>query len=154
MLGNLMKECGVVDRLSKTVQNELMNIVVIFLGITVGATATAEAFINVQTLSILVLGVLAFALGTAGGLLLAKFMNRRPGGQSEQLPAHARHGSERSRCRRLCGCRRYSAVVPGIVRGFYRLKRAVLQTVLFFFLGKKVADAYIGCGVPIGNYIF
>ena len=73
MLGNLMKECGVVDRLSKTVQNELMNIVVIFLGITVGATA--EAFINVQTLSILVLGVLAFALGTAGGLLLAKFMN-------------------------------------------------------------------------------
>ena len=55
-----MKECGVVDRLSKTVQNELMNIVVIFLGITVGATATAEAFINVQTLSILVLGVLAF----------------------------------------------------------------------------------------------
>ena len=61
--------------LSKTVQNELMNIVVIFLGITVGATATAEAFINVQTLSILVLGVLAFALGTAGGLLLAKFMN-------------------------------------------------------------------------------
>ena len=75
MLGNLMKECGVVDRLSKTVQNELMNIVVIFLGITVGATATAEAFINVQTLSILVLGVLAFALGTAGGLLLAKFMN-------------------------------------------------------------------------------
>ena len=69
MLGNLMKECGVVDRLSKTVQNELMNIVVIFLGITVGA------FINVQTLSILVLGVLAFALGTAGGLLLAKFMN-------------------------------------------------------------------------------
>ena len=69
MLGNLMKECGVVDRLSKTVQNELMNIVVIFLGITV------EAFINVQTLSILVLGVLAFALGTAGGLLLAKFMN-------------------------------------------------------------------------------
>ena len=75
MLGNLMKECGVVDRLSKTVQNELMNIVVIFLGITVGATATAEAFINVQTLSILVLGVLAFALGTSGGLLLAKFMN-------------------------------------------------------------------------------
>ena len=75
MLGNLMKECGVVDRLSKTVQNELMNIVVIFLGITVGATATAEAFINVQTLSILVLGVLAFALGTAGGLLLAKVMN-------------------------------------------------------------------------------
>ena len=75
MLGNLMKECGVVDRLSKTVQNELMNITVIFLGITVGATATAEAFINVKTLSILVLGVIAFGVGTAGGVLLAKFMN-------------------------------------------------------------------------------
>ncbi len=75
MLGNLMKECGVVDRLSKTVQNEMMNIVVIFLGLTVGATATAEAFLNFRTLGILVLGVIAFSMGTAGGLLLAKFMN-------------------------------------------------------------------------------
>ena len=75
MLGNLMKECGVVDRLSKTVQNELMNIVVIFLGISVGATATAGSFLNIKTLSILVLGILAFSCGTAGGLLLAKFMN-------------------------------------------------------------------------------
>ena len=75
MLGNLMKECGVVDRLSKTVQNELMNIVVIFLGISVGATATADSFLNLKTLGILVLGILAFSAGTAGGLLLAKFMN-------------------------------------------------------------------------------
>ena len=75
MFGNLMKECGVVDRLSKTVQNELMNIVVIFLGITVGATATADAFINWQTLGILVMGIVAFACGTAGGVLLAKLMN-------------------------------------------------------------------------------
>ena len=75
MFGNLMKECGVVERLSKTVQNELMNIVVIFLGITVGATATAEAFINWQTLGILVMGILAFACGSAGGVLLAKLMN-------------------------------------------------------------------------------
>ena len=75
MLGNLMKECGVVDRLSKTVQNELMNIVVIFLGISVGATATAESFLNFRTIGILVLGILAFSAGTAGGLLLAKFMN-------------------------------------------------------------------------------
>ena len=75
MLGNLMKECGVVDRLSKTVQNELMNIVVIFLGLTVGATATAEAFLNPRTLFILVLGVIAFGMGTAGGVLLAKVMN-------------------------------------------------------------------------------
>ena len=75
MLGNLMKECGVVDRLAKTVQNELMNIVVIFLGISVGATATANSFLNFSTLGILVLGILAFSAGTAGGLLLAKFMN-------------------------------------------------------------------------------
>lgn len=75
MLGNLMKECGVVDRLAKTVQNELMNIVVIFLGITVGATATAEAFLNFKTLGILALGILAFSCGTAGGVLLAKLMN-------------------------------------------------------------------------------
>lgn len=75
MFGNLMKECGVVERLSKTVQNELMNITVIFLGTTVGATATAEAFLNWQTLAILALGITAFCLGTAGGVLLAKFMN-------------------------------------------------------------------------------
>jgi len=75
MLGNLMKECGVVDRLSKTVQNELMNIVVIFLAISVGATATAESFLNWRTLMILILGIVAFSFGTAGGILLAKFMN-------------------------------------------------------------------------------
>ena len=75
MLGNLMRECGVVDRLSKTVQNELMNIVTIFLGISVGATATAENFLNWQTLAILVMGIVAFGCGTAGGVLLAKLMN-------------------------------------------------------------------------------
>ncbi len=75
MLGNLMRECGVVERLSKTVQNELMNITTVFLGISVGATTTASAFLNYQTLAILVIGVIAFALGSAGGVLLAKFMN-------------------------------------------------------------------------------
>ncbi len=75
MLGNLFRECGVVDRLSKTVQNELCNIVTIFLGITVGATATAATFLSVDTLKIILLGVVAFAIGTAGGVLLAKFMN-------------------------------------------------------------------------------
>ena len=75
MLGNLMRECGVVDRLSKTVQNELMNICTIFLGISVGATTTATAFLNFQTLSILIIGILAFSIGSAGGVLLAKFMN-------------------------------------------------------------------------------
>lgn len=75
MLGNLMKESGVVERLSKAAQNELNNIVVIFLGTTVGATATAEAFLNWQTLSILCVGIVAFGVGTAGGVLLAKVMN-------------------------------------------------------------------------------
>lgn len=75
MLGNLMRESGVVERLSKTVQNELNNIVVIFLGVTVGATATADAFLTWQTLAILAIGIVAFGFGTAGGVLLAKLMN-------------------------------------------------------------------------------
>jgi len=75
MLGNLFKESGVCDRLSKTVQNELMNIVTIFLGISVGATATAATFLSLDTLKIIAMGVVAFGLGTAGGVLLAKFMN-------------------------------------------------------------------------------
>lgn len=75
MLGNLMKECGVVDRLSKTAQNELMNIVVIFLGLSVGATATGATFLSVKTLLILAMGIIAFSLGSAGGVMLAKFMN-------------------------------------------------------------------------------
>ncbi len=75
MLGNLMRECGVVERLSKTVQNELMNITTIFLGLSVGATATADAFLNLKTLGILAIGIFAFGLGSASGVLLAKFMN-------------------------------------------------------------------------------
>lgn len=75
MLGNLWKESGVAERLCKTAQNELMNIVTIFLGISVGATATASAFLNIDTLKIMGMGIVAFGIGTAGGLLLAKFMN-------------------------------------------------------------------------------
>ena len=75
MLGNLAKECGVLDRLSKTMQNELMNIVTIFLGISVGATATAATFLSPKTLAIMGMGVVAFGFGTAGGVLLAKIMN-------------------------------------------------------------------------------
>lgn len=75
MLGNLWKESGVCERLCKTAQNELMNIVTIFLGISVGATATAKAFLNLNTLKIMAMGVAAFAIGTAGGVLLAKLMN-------------------------------------------------------------------------------
>ena len=75
MFGNLAKECGVTDRLSKTMQNELMNIVTIFLGVSVGATATGATFLNPKTLMILGMGIVAFGFGTAGGVLLAKFMN-------------------------------------------------------------------------------
>ncbi len=75
MLGNLLRESGVTERLSKTVQNELMNICTIFLGISVGATTTAGAFLNLQTLAILIIGVVAFSIGSGGGVLLAKFMN-------------------------------------------------------------------------------
>ena len=75
MLGNLWKESGVAERLCKTAQNELMNIVTIFLGISVGATATAEAFLNANTLKIMLMGIVAFGLGTASGVLLAKLMN-------------------------------------------------------------------------------
>jgi len=75
MLGNLFKESGVVERLNKTAQNELMNIVTIFLGISVGATATATTFLQGRTLLIMGMGIVAFGFGTAGGVLLAKFMN-------------------------------------------------------------------------------
>ncbi len=75
MFGNLLKECGVCERLSKTVQNELMNIVTVFLGISVGATATAKTFLNLKTIIIIIMGVVAFGVATAGGVLIAKFMN-------------------------------------------------------------------------------
>ncbi|MCL4409070.1 MAG: sodium ion-translocating decarboxylase subunit beta [Gammaproteobacteria bacterium] len=74
-LGNLMHESGVVDRLSKTAQNELINLVTIFLGLAVGAQLTASAFLTTQTLGILLLGAVAFTIGTAAGVLMAKLMN-------------------------------------------------------------------------------
>ncbi len=76
MLGNLMKESGVVDRLSDTIQNSLINTVTIFLGITVGATAQGEQFLQLRTLGIIVLGLLSFIVSTMGGLLIAKLMSR------------------------------------------------------------------------------
>ena len=85
MLGNLAKECGVTERLSKTMQNELMNIVTIFLGVTVGATATASTFLKLDTLMIILIGVLAFMGGTAAGVLLAKVMNWLSGGKINPL---------------------------------------------------------------------
>ena len=73
--GNLMRESGVVDRLSDTAQNALMNTVTIFLGLAVGSKLSAEAFLNVETLGILLLGLAAFCVGTMAGLLMAKLMN-------------------------------------------------------------------------------
>lgn len=75
-LGNLMNACGVVDRLSQTAQNELINIVTIFLGLAVGSKLSAEAFLQMETLGILALGAVAFAIGTASGVIMAKIMNR------------------------------------------------------------------------------
>jgi oxaloacetate decarboxylase beta subunit len=75
MFGNLVRECGVVDRLSNTFQHELINIVTILLGLAVGSKLSAEKFLSANTLSILVLGAFAFSIGTAAGVLLAKLMN-------------------------------------------------------------------------------
>ncbi|MDD2502998.1 MAG: sodium ion-translocating decarboxylase subunit beta [Clostridia bacterium] len=85
MLGNLFKESGVVDRLSDTAQNALMNIVTIFLGVTVGATANAENFLQPQTLAIIALGLLAFMFSTVGGLLIGKLMYKLSGGKINPL---------------------------------------------------------------------
>ena len=74
--GNLMRECGVVDRLSDTAQNALINIVTIFLGLGVGSKLSSEAFLNLETLGILSLGLIAFSIGTASGVLMAKLMNK------------------------------------------------------------------------------
>ena len=85
MLGNLMRESGVVDRITKTAQNELMNIVTICLGVTVGATANAESFLQAKTILIICLGLIAFSVGTAGGVLLGKVMYWFSGGKVNPL---------------------------------------------------------------------
>lgn len=85
MLGNLFRESLVVDRLVDTTENALVNIVTILLGLTVGATASAEGFLNVDTLSIIALGLVAFSVGTASGVLIAKLMNKISGGKINPL---------------------------------------------------------------------
>ncbi|GAV25686.1 glutaconyl-CoA decarboxylase subunit beta [Carboxydothermus islandicus] len=85
MFGNLIREAGVVERLSKTAQNELINIITIFLGLTVGATAKAETFLTVKTLEIIVLGLIAFSFSTAGGILMGKLMYKLSGGKINPL---------------------------------------------------------------------
>jgi oxaloacetate decarboxylase beta subunit len=85
MLGNLFRESGVVERLTKTAQNELMNIITIMLGVTVGATANANTFLQPKTLLIICLGLLAFCMGTAGGVLFGKLMYAVTGGKVNPL---------------------------------------------------------------------
>lgn len=85
MFGNLMRECGVVERLSNTAQNALLNIVTVFLGLGVGAQMSTEKFLNVSTLGILFLGAIAFAIGTASGVLMARIMNLFPGSKVNPL---------------------------------------------------------------------
>ena len=85
MLGNLMKECGVVDRIQKTAGNELMNIITIFLALSVGCTTSANTFLNTRTLFIIVLGLIAFSFGTAAGVLCGKVMYAVTGGQVNPL---------------------------------------------------------------------
>ena len=85
MFGNLMRECGVVERLSDTAQNALINIVTIFLGLAVGSKLSADKFLNIQTLGILVLGVIAFSVGTAAGILVGQVMKKMSGGKINPL---------------------------------------------------------------------
>ena len=82
MLGNLMKESGVMDRLAKAANNELRNIITIFLGMRVGSTTTAASFLNLETIKIIIMGLVAFSLGSAGGVLLGKLMNVIYGGNA------------------------------------------------------------------------
>lgn len=85
MLGNIFRESGVVSRISNTAQNELMNIITIFLGVTVGATATGENFLSPKTLGIILMGLFAFCVGTAGGVLFGKLMYKLSGGKINPL---------------------------------------------------------------------
>ena len=139
MLGNLFRESGVVKQLTETASNALMYIVVILLGTSVGASTSAEAFLNVDTLKIVVLGLVAFAFGTFGGVMFGKLMCKMSdqpadrfgrrirgadgspcipeggcGGRSDQLPAHACNGPERSRRYRYGRSGRY---LYGDIRG-------------------------------------
>lgn len=85
MFGNLMRESGVVDRIAKTAQNELMNIITIFLGVSVGSTATGQVFLTWQTIGIILLGLFAFCMGTASGVMFGKIMCKATGGKVNPL---------------------------------------------------------------------
>ena len=123
MLGNLFRESGVVRQLTDTASNALMYIVVILLGTSVGASTSAEAFLNTTTLKIVALGLIAFMFGTAAGVLFGKLLcflcrcicrsygspcipESRRGGRSDELPADACDGTERCRRYRYCSSSR------------------------------------------------
>lgn len=89
MLGNLLKESGVVDRLAKTVSGEFMNVITILLGVSIGSTMKADTFLTIKTLEIVTLGLIAFMTGTAGGVLGAKFLNKLSGGKINPLVGSA-----------------------------------------------------------------
>lgn len=89
MLGNLIKESGVTDRLARALQNDLLSILTLLIGVSVGATATAERVINPQTLLIIVLGLVAFIFGTVGGVLIAKLLCKLTGGKVNPLIGNA-----------------------------------------------------------------
>ena len=91
MLGNLLREAGVVDRLSKAAQNEIINIATLFLGLAIGATMTADKFLRLETLGILVLGALAFVLDTVAGLLFGKLMSFVTRRQDQPVDRRVRH---------------------------------------------------------------
>ena len=159
MLGNLFRECGVVKQLTETASNALMYIVVILLGTSVGASTSAEAFLNADTLKIVVLGLVAFAIGTFGGCMLGKLLCKLTHGQyqpadrfcrcirstygspcipesgcrgrSYKLPSDARNGPER------CRCYRYSRSSRNI-HGYFR---CLIELIVFLFLPHTAVTA-------------
>lgn len=160
MLGNLLRETGCTDRLSDTVQNAMMNIITVLLSTSVGATMVGSNFLTAQTLKIVVLGVVAFGISTAGGLLGGQVMRiltrdqvnppdwlrrrircpngcpgiqqRGPAGQSLQFPSDACNGSECSRCDRLRRCGRDPAsLIP--ISGKKRLHSRIQEAAVSFY---------------------
>jgi oxaloacetate decarboxylase beta subunit len=89
MLGNLIRECGILDRYNRTLQNELLNVLTLLLALSIGSTCSAEVILNLKTVVIIVLGLLAFAMGTVGGVLFAKILDITSGGKVNPLIGNA-----------------------------------------------------------------
>ena len=141
MLGNLFRECGVTDRLSDTAQNALMNIVTIFLATSVGATMVAQNFLNLNTIKIIILGLIALAISAdrlGRRLRRSDGRSRKPGCRTQiqqvQLPADARHGSERGRRYRLCDRSRFPSLRFRRLIASFKQARAALFEPPFCFV--------------------